>query len=94
MPGKKKQAKKEGAKPKAAEGGKKAPVPKAKAAPAKSADGAPAEPKAKPKGKEKKPVDLMPLKGRMEEAKKGLTKAENEASALRAQAKATEAVAK
>ena len=79
---------------KAAKGGRKAPAPKAKAAPAKNGDGAPAEPKAKPKGKEKKPVDLTPLKGKMEEAKKALTKAENEANALRAQAKGIEAVAK
>jgi hypothetical protein len=92
MPAKKKQAKKKGAKPKAAKGGKKAPAPKAKAAPAKSGNGATAKPKAK--GKEKKPVDLTPLKAKVEEAKKELTKAENEAKALRLQAKATEASTK
>ena len=102
MPGKKKQAKKgkaaEGGKasssktkpaekvgPKAVTGGKKAPAPKAKAEPVKAA---PAEPKAK------KPVDLAPLKAKVAEAKKGLTRAENEATALCAQAKGIEGAAK
>ncbi|MHC4250192.1 MAG: hypothetical protein ACYS9X_13770 [Planctomycetota bacterium] len=49
--------------------------------------------KAKPKGKEKK-VDVEPLRKKAEEAKAALTRAENEATALRAQAKSTEAVAK
>ena len=41
----------------------------------------------------RKPVDLVPLKAKVKEAKKQLTKGENEANALRAQAKTTEAVA-
>ncbi|MHC5056487.1 MAG: hypothetical protein ACYTKD_17460 [Planctomycetota bacterium] len=106
MPGKKKGAKSSAAKggkvsssktkpaekagPKAATGGKKAPAPKA--ASAKSGDGAPAKLKAKLNAK--KPVDLAPLKAKVTEAKKELTKAENEGNALRAQAKTTEAVAK
>jgi hypothetical protein len=90
----KKKAKKKGAKKKAAKGGKKAPARKAKAAPAKNGNGAPAKPEAKPKGKEKKPVDLAPLKAKAEEAKKALDKASKEAEALRKQAKDLEAGAK
>jgi hypothetical protein len=94
MPGKKKKSKGKGAKTKAAKGGKKAPARKAKAAPAKSGNGAPAKPEAKPKGKEKKTVDLEPLKAKAEEAKKALDKASKEAEALRKQAKDLEAGAK
>ena len=91
----KKKGKKGGAK--AAKGGKKAPAPKAKAAPAKSGDGAPAGPKAKKNGKEEKAekkVDLAPLKAKVEETQKELTRAENEASALRKQADGIEGAAK
>jgi hypothetical protein len=91
MPGRKKQAKKEGAKPKAAKSGKGSPG-KAKTSPARSGGGATAKPKTKEK--EKRKVDLAPLKAKVEEAKKGLTRAENEANALRTQAKSTEAAAK
>ena len=52
-----------------------------------------AKPKGKEKGKEKK-VDIEPLRKKAEDAKAALTRAENEATALRAQAKSTEAVAK
>jgi len=106
MPGKKKRAKKgkaakggkassskakpaEKAGPKPATGGKKVPAPKAKALPAKAAQAA-----LKAKLNAKKPVDLALLKAKVTEAKKELTRAENEGSALRAQAKTTEAVAK
>ncbi|MHC5057492.1 MAG: hypothetical protein ACYTKD_22690 [Planctomycetota bacterium] len=83
MAGKKKRAK--GAKPKGSPG--KAKAPKAPPAGAKTANG-------KEKPAKKSQTDLAPLKAKAEEAKKGLTRAENEAAALRAQAKTTEAAAK
>jgi hypothetical protein len=82
-------AKKKRGKPKAATGGKTVPAARAKALPAKAASAA-----LKAKLNAKKPVDLAPLKARVMEAKKELTRAENEANALRAQARTTEAVAK
>ena len=117
MPSKKKQAKKTGAKPNAAKGGKvssskakpaekagpkaatggtKATASKTKVEAAKAALAALKAklnaPKAKPNVK--KPIDLAPLKANVVEAKKNLTRAENEGNALRAQAKGTEGVAK
>jgi len=78
--------------PKAAKNGKSGKnvsAPRAKALPAKAAQAA-----LKAKLNAKKPVDLAPLKAKVTEAKKELTRAENEGSALRAQARTTEAVAK
>jgi len=83
MPGKKKRAK--GAKPKSSPG--KAKAAKSPLAGAKTANG-------KEKPAKKSQTDLTPLKAKAEEAKKELTRAENEAAALRAQAKSTEAAAK
>jgi hypothetical protein len=95
MAGKKKRAK--GAKPKGSpgkpKGGKAPPAGKVGRAPqTRPKTQAPAEGKEKP-AKESQ-TDLAPLKAKAEEAKKNLTRAENEATALRAQAKATEAAAK
>jgi len=99
MAGKKKRAK--GAKPKGSQGkpkGGKAPPAGSKAGKGGRAPQARPKTQAPANGKEK-PVkksqtDLAPLKAKAEEAKKNLTRAENEAAALRAQAKSTEAAAK
>ncbi|MHC5056495.1 MAG: hypothetical protein ACYTKD_17500 [Planctomycetota bacterium] len=99
MAGKKKRAK--GAKPKGSPGKAKAAKAVPAGAKARNGDAAPqvkpkekAEPNGKEKAKEKPKTDLTPLKAKAEEAKKNLTRAENEANALIAQAKATEAAAK
>jgi len=84
MAGKKKRAKGV-AKPKGLP--EKAKGAKASPAGAKTANG-------KEKPARKSQTDLAPLKAKAEEAKKNLTRAENEAAALRAQAKSTEAAAK
>ncbi len=95
MAGKKKQAKKKGAKPKAAKGGKGSAV---KAKDAKSASPAAPKEKAQANGKEKpkeKPkTDLTPLKKKAEEGKATFEKARTEANALRTQATDVEAAAK
>jgi hypothetical protein len=96
MAGKKKRAR-GAAKPKGSPGKLKAekttPAGKGGKAPqTKPKTQAPANGKEKPDKKSQ--TDLAPLKAKAEEAKKGLTRAENEATALRAQAKSTEAAAK
>ena len=80
-----------GAKAKAAKSGRKAPATKAKATKANGAS--PARIEAKTKRKQK-PVDVEPLRKTAEEAKASLAAAENEANALRLQARGIEAAAK